>query len=86
MQEETHRFAITYQRSLRSKRIGSKLDSIPGVGEKRRNDLLKAFKSVKAVSGATEEELAKIVPKNTAAAVYRHFHEETGAAGEEEEA
>ena len=86
VQEETHRFAITYQRSLRSRRIGSKLDSIPGVGEKRRNDLLKAFKSVKAVAAAPEAELARVVPKNTAAAVYRHFHPETGASGEEEEA
>ena len=86
VQEETHRFAITYQRSLRSKRIASKLDGIPGVGEKRRNDLLKAFKSVKAVAAASEEELGKIVPKNAARAVYRHFHEESSPAGEEEEA
>ena len=86
VQEETHRFAITYQRSLRSRRIGSRLDGIPGVGEKRRNDLLKEFRSVKAIAAASEEELAKVVPRNAAAAVYRHFHEEPGAAGEEEEA
>ena len=47
VQEETHRFAIEYQRSLRSRHIGSELDKIPGVGEKRRNELLKRFRSVK---------------------------------------
>ena len=79
VQEETHRFAITYQRSLRSKRIGSKLDGIPGIGEKRRNDLLREFKSLKAVAAASEGELGRVLPKNAARAVYAHFH------GEEEE-
>ena len=43
IQEETHRFAIEYHRSLRDSVRGSTLDKIPGVGEKRRNDLLKTF-------------------------------------------
>ncbi len=77
IQEETHRFAIEYHRSLHSKNSrGSRLDAIPGVGEKRRNDLLRAFKSIKAISGASEEKLRTVVPKNTAAAVYNYFHEE----------
>ena len=75
IQEETHRFAITYQRQLRSKHVkGSSLDKIPGVGEKRRNQLLRHFKSIKAISGASKEELQSVVPKNTAAAVYEYYH------------
>ena len=74
IQEETHRFAIEYHRSLRDSVRGSTLDKIPGVGEKRRNDLIKHFGSVKAVRAATEEELRAAVPKNTAKAVYDYFH------------
>ncbi len=75
IQEETHRFAITYHRQLRSKRVkGSALDAIAGVGEKRRLALLKHFKSVKAISNATVEELSAVVPRTTAQTIYRHFH------------
>ena len=74
IQEETHRFAITYQRQLRSKRVKkSSLDQIPGVGEKRRQALLKHFKTIKAISKASYEELCGVVPKNTALAVFEHF-------------
>ena len=77
IQEETHRFAITYHRKLRSKRMKhSELDGIPGVGEKRRQDLLKHFRTVKAVAAATEEELRAVLPKNAAKSVYEHFHRE----------
>lgn len=80
IQEETHRFAIEYHRSLRSAAIGSRLEEIPGVGEKRRNELLRRFKTIKAIAGATVEELNAVVPKNTAKAVYGYFHSgETGA-------
>ena len=74
IQEETHRFAIEYQRSLRSEGYGSTLDKIPGVGEKRRNELIKTFKSVKAIREASLEQLRLVVPKNTAQAVYDYFH------------
>ena len=75
IQEETHRFAITYNRQSHGKSVrGSALDEIPGVGEARRNALLKHFKSVKAVREATVQELEKVVPKNTAAAVYLWAH------------
>ena len=74
IQEETHRFAIEYQRSLRNESYGSTLDKIPGVGEKRRNDLIKSFKSVKAIREASLEQLRLVVPKNTAQAVYDYFH------------
>lgn len=77
IQEETHRFAITYHRQLRSKRLrGSSLDVIPGVGEKRRLSLLKHFKSVMAIKNAEIEELRKVVPEPTARAIYSHFHHE----------
>lgn len=75
IQEETHRFAIEYHRKLRSKNsYGSSLDKIKGVGANRRNTLLKHFKSIKNIAGATLEELSGVVPKNTAKAVYEHFH------------
>ena len=76
IQEETHRFAIEYHRSLRSAALGSKLEDIPGVGEKRRNELLKHFKTIKAVKAADYEELCEAVPKNTARSVYDYFHVE----------
>lgn len=75
IQEETHRFAITYHRELRSKPLrGSELDKIAGVGEKRKAQLLKHFKSIKAIRAASLEELNKVVPRNTAASVYNYFH------------
>ena len=75
IQEEAHRYAVEYHRSLRSKNsYRSKLDMIEGVGEKRRQDLLRAFRSVKAIAAASEEELAKVVPKNTARKIFEHFH------------
>ena len=76
IQEETHRFAIEYQRSLRNESYASKLDAIPGVGEKRRADLLKYFKSVKAIREASVEQLALVVPRNTAAEIYAYFRSE----------
>jgi excinuclease ABC subunit C len=79
IQEETHRFAIEFHRQQQAARLrGSALDQIPGVGEVRRQQLLKHFKSVKAVRTATLEELRAAVPPSTAQAVYRYFHEEEG--------
>ena len=75
IQEETHRFAITYNRQGHGKRVrGSALDEIPGVGEARKMALLKRFKSVKAVREAPLEELEQAVPKSAARAVYQWFH------------
>ena len=74
IQEETHRFSIEYQRSLRMENYTSQLDKIPGVGEKRRNQLLHYFKTVKAVKEASLEELSEAVPVNTARAVYEYYH------------
>ena len=77
IQEETHRFAITYHRQLRSKRLRySALDQIPGIGPKRKQELLKTFKSISAISQATLGELERLLPKDAAMAVYLHFHKE----------
>lgn len=76
IQEETHRFAITYHRQLRSKRLRySELDGIAGIGPKRKQDLLRQFKSLSAIGLATLPELERILPKDAAAAVYHHFQE-----------
>ena len=76
IQEETHRFAIEFHRQQQNQRVkGSVLDKIPGVGDKRRAELLKHFKSVKNIRAATLAELEQAVPKNTARAVYEYFRE-----------
>ena len=75
IQEETHRFAITYHRQLRSKRLRySELDNTPGIGPKRKQMLLRQFKSLTAIGQATLPELERLLPKDAAAAVYHHFH------------
>ena len=77
IQEETHRFAIQFQRQRQTQKVkGSVLDGIDGVGEKRRTQLLKHFKSIKNIRAASVEALAEVVPKHTAQAVYDYFHRE----------
>lgn len=74
IQEETHRFAIEYQRSLRNESFGSELNSIPGIGETRKNELLRHFKTLKAIKNASIDELSSVLPKNAAKAVYEYYH------------
>jgi excinuclease ABC subunit C len=70
IQDEVHRFAITFHRDKRSKtQVASALDAIPGIGPQRKKDLLKAFKSVARIRQATEEEIAKVVGPKAARAV-----------------
>ena len=77
IQEETHRFAITYHHTLRSRRVrGSKLEEIPGIGEKRRETLLKTFKSVRAVENASLTALEDAIGKAAGKTVYDYFHKE----------
>ncbi len=77
IQEETHRFAITFHRQQQTKRVkSSELDAIPGVGPKRRTELLRRFKSVKNIKAASLAELEDTVDKKTARAVFEHFKEE----------
>lgn len=74
IQEETHRFAIEFHRQQQVGRVKkSALDGIDGVGPARKADLLKHFKSIRAIRQASEAELAAVVPKNAAKAVYEHF-------------
>ena len=74
IQEETHRFAIAFHRSLRSKRLRySELDNIPGIGPKRKQELLRKFGSLTAISNAGLVELERLLPKDAARAVYEHF-------------
>ena len=77
IQEETHRFALEFLRSRQGKRMkGSVLDEIAGVGPTRKTALLRHFKSIKAIRGATVEQLREVVPQNAAQAVYDYFHKE----------
>ena len=77
VQEETHRFAITYNRSLRSKRVQrSRLDGIPGIGPKRKELLLKHFGSISAITQADMGELERLLPRDAASALYAFFHRE----------
>lgn len=75
IQEEVHRFAITFHRDKRSKsQIASELDSIKGIGESSKKLLLKHFKSVKRISLASLEELTEVLPTSRASIIYAHFH------------
>ena len=77
IQEEVHRFAITYHRTLRSRRLRySELDEIPGVGPKRKQLLLKTFGSIAGIREAELPELERLLPQNAAYEVYHHFHDE----------
>jgi excinuclease ABC subunit C len=83
IQEETHRFAVAFHHQRHEKSaVHSALDDIPGVGPARREALRRAFGSIRAIRQADEAALAAAVPKDTAAAVYRRFHPEGGAAPE----
>ncbi|MEG0294525.1 excinuclease ABC subunit UvrC [Enterococcus sp.] len=79
IQDEVHRFAITFHRQLRSKTsFASKLDNIEGLGPKRKKLLLKEFKSLKNIQAATEEELIeKGLPKIVAKNVFEHLKNQT---------
>lgn len=79
IQEEVHRFAIEYHRNVRNKNsIGSILDNINGIGEKKRNILLKAYNSIDEIKRLSEEELTLIngITKKDAKNIYEFFHQE----------
>ena len=79
IQDEAHRFAIEYHRSLRSKgQVKSVLDDIPGVGPARRKALMRSFASIEDLKAATAEQLAEIpeIPQSAAEEIYRFFHKE----------
>jgi len=75
IQEEVHRFAITFHKDKRSKKLlESELDTIKGIGEKTKSELLLHFKSLKRVRLATKEEIAKIVGTSRATIIYNYFN------------
>ena len=75
LQDEVHRFAITFHREKRSKRaLHSELNDIKGIGPKTRDALLKSLKSVKKIKEASVKELSAIVGKAKAEIVFQHFH------------
>lgn len=78
IQDEAHRFAITFHRQLRSKgQVHSVLDDIPGVGPARRKDLMRCFENIDAIRNATVEELKELPSMNgkSAQEVYKFFHQ-----------
>ena len=75
IQDEVHRFAITFHRDKRSKRaLHSELDDIQGIGPKTRDSLLDALKTVKRIKEASLEELSQIIGPSKAKIVFEHFH------------
>jgi excinuclease ABC subunit C len=76
MQDEVHRFAVSYHRLLRQKAsTRSILDEIEGIGEKRKKELLKHFGSLKAIKEASEDQLSEVVGRPTAIAVLQFFRD-----------
>lgn len=80
IQDEAHRFAITFHRQLRSKgHVHSILDDIPGVGPARRKDLMRSFENIEAIRNATVDNLKELPSMNEKSAqeVYKFFHQDT---------
>ena len=79
IQDEAHRFAIEFHRSLRSRdQVKSVLDDIPGVGEARRKALMRTFDSIEEIKAADVEKLSSIpeIPERTAKQIFDYFHKE----------
>lgn len=82
IRDESHRFAITYHRSLRTKRMtASILDSVPGIGPSRKKRLLKEFSTIKALKQASLEEVLSLswLPNDTGEALYKALHEKNSS-------
>ena len=80
IQDEAHRFAITFHRQLRSKgQVHSILDDIPGVGPARRKELMRSFENIEAIRNATVDNLKELPSMNEKSAqeVYKFFHQDT---------
>ncbi len=76
MQDEVHRFAISYHRDIKTKGlISSILDNVSGIGEKRKKELLKKYKSITKIKEASIEELSKIIPENVAIDLKKYLSE-----------
>ena len=76
MQDEVHNYTISYHKQIRSKgALSSILDNIDGIGEKRKKELLKKYKSINKMKEATKEELEEILPSNVASNFYEFLKE-----------
>lgn len=77
IQEEVHRYAISYHRNIKSKgSLASMLDLVEGIGEKRKNELLKNFRSLKKIKEASIEELDKYLPHNVSLSLHEYLVKE----------
>ena len=77
MQDEVHRFAITFHRSVRSKAMmASPLDGVKGLGESRKETIKKNYPTMEALLKASESELSQILPLSVAKALYMKIHRE----------
>ena len=75
VRDEAHRFAITYHRQLRSKSmVDSVLDEVPGIGPKRKRELIRRFGSLKKIREVGADDLAEVVPRNVADSLYAALH------------
>lgn len=76
IQEEVHRFAITYHRNIKAKgALSSVLDMIPGIGEVRKKELLKHFGSLKKMKEASIEELSEVIPEDVSKVLFDYLKE-----------
>ena len=76
IQDEVHRYAITYHRNIKSKgALSSVLDVVPGIGEVRKKELMKKYGSLKKMKEASKEELSSIVGKDAAEKLYEYLRE-----------
>ena len=75
VRDEAHRFAVTYHRQVRGKKmIDSVLDDAPGVGPARKKALVRRFGSLKKIRAASKEELAEVLPDSVAETLWESFH------------
>ena len=80
MQDEVHRYAITFHKNTRNKSmVSSLLDNVEGIGEKRKKMLLKHFKSLKKMKEATIEELQEVLPIKVAEDLYKVLHNDNNS-------
>ena len=76
IQDEVHRFTINYHKEIRSKgSLSSILDNVPGVGEKRKNELLKKYKTITKLKSLSKEELENDLPSSVALELYNFLQE-----------
>ena len=74
MQDEVHNFTISYHKQIRSKgSLESILDPIPGIGEKRKKELLKKYKTITQIQSLSKEELESILPSKVAQELYDYL-------------